>query len=149
MAVSAQHPQDDALRSLARSGADARRRARAIHAEAKTAVENAQAIRSQRAETRASRQAVTVFEFTCRECGPFMRSAAGLAARRTVFHCPECGGPVIQDEDVLDTWFSSGLWPFSTLGWPDETDCSGVMAGAAQANDSQTATFLFPLPPPP
>ncbi len=34
--------------------------------------------------------------------------------------CPECGGPVAQDPDVLDTWFSSGLWPFSTLGWPDE-----------------------------
>ncbi|MGC9469770.1 MAG: valine--tRNA ligase [Anaerolineae bacterium] len=35
--------------------------------------------------------------------------------------CPECGGHAIhQDEDVLDTWFSSGLWPFSTLGWPDE-----------------------------
>ena len=34
--------------------------------------------------------------------------------------CPECGSSVIrQDEDVLDTWFSSGLWPFSTLGWPD------------------------------
>jgi valyl-tRNA synthetase len=36
--------------------------------------------------------------------------------------CPRCGGPVRQDEDVLDTWFSSGLWPFSTLGWPDQTD---------------------------
>jgi len=35
--------------------------------------------------------------------------------------CPECGKPVVQDEDVLDTWFSSGLWPFATLGWPDET----------------------------
>ncbi len=35
--------------------------------------------------------------------------------------CPTCGGPMRQDEDVLDTWFSSGLWPFSTLGWPDET----------------------------
>ena len=35
--------------------------------------------------------------------------------------CPECGsGAIRQDEDVLDTWFSSGLWPFSTLGWPDE-----------------------------
>ena len=31
-----------------------------------------------------------------------------------------CGGPVRQDEDVLDTWFSSWLWPISTLGWPDE-----------------------------
>ncbi|HEX7588954.1 MAG TPA: valine--tRNA ligase [Anaerolineae bacterium] len=36
--------------------------------------------------------------------------------------CAECGSTNIrQDEDVLDTWFSSGLWPFSTLGWPDET----------------------------
>jgi valyl-tRNA synthetase len=35
--------------------------------------------------------------------------------------CPGCGGPLRQDEDVLDTWFSSGLWPFSTLGWPDDT----------------------------
>jgi valyl-tRNA synthetase len=35
--------------------------------------------------------------------------------------CDQCGGAVVQDEDVLDTWFSSGLWPFSTLGWPDKT----------------------------
>jgi len=35
--------------------------------------------------------------------------------------CPGCGAPVRQDEDVLDTWFSSQLWPFATLGWPDET----------------------------
>jgi valyl-tRNA synthetase len=36
--------------------------------------------------------------------------------------CPDCGGQdFIQDPDVLDTWFSSALWPFSTLGWPDET----------------------------
>ena len=35
--------------------------------------------------------------------------------------CPDCGGPVTQDEDVLDTWFSSWLWPFSTLGWPTQT----------------------------
>jgi valyl-tRNA synthetase len=34
--------------------------------------------------------------------------------------CPHCGGPVRQDEDVLDTWFSSWLWPLSTLGWPDD-----------------------------
>ena len=36
--------------------------------------------------------------------------------------CEHCGGPVEQDPDVLDTWFSSGLWPFSTLGWPEETE---------------------------
>ncbi|MDD5712061.1 MAG: class I tRNA ligase family protein, partial [Smithellaceae bacterium] len=36
--------------------------------------------------------------------------------------CPNCGGAkLIQEEDVLDTWFSSALWPFSTLGWPDKT----------------------------
>ena len=36
--------------------------------------------------------------------------------------CTKCGGFLRQESDVLDTWFSSGLWPFSTLGWPDATD---------------------------
>lgn len=37
--------------------------------------------------------------------------------------CPKCGGKALrQDEDVLDTWFSSALWPFSTMGWPQQTD---------------------------
>ena len=36
--------------------------------------------------------------------------------------CPHCGGKLRQDDDVLDTWFSSGMWPFSTLGWPDKTE---------------------------
>mgnify|MGYP001559626648 CR=1 FL=1 len=36
-------------------------------------------------------------------------------------NCPNCGGPVEQDPDTLDTWFSSGLWTFSTLGWPEES----------------------------
>jgi valyl-tRNA synthetase len=35
--------------------------------------------------------------------------------------CPDCGGRVRQDPDVLDTWFSSALWPFATLGWPEKT----------------------------
>jgi valyl-tRNA synthetase len=43
------------------------------------------------------------------------------ASRDDITRCPACSGPVRQDEDVLDTWFSSGLWPFSTLGWPDDT----------------------------
>ena len=43
-------------------------------------------------------------------------------ARQPPTQCATCGkGELRQDEDVLDTWFSSGLWPFSTLGWPDET----------------------------
>ena len=37
-------------------------------------------------------------------------------------HCPSCGGAVTPDQDVLDTWFSSALWPFSTLGWPEDTE---------------------------
>ena len=36
--------------------------------------------------------------------------------------CPECGGEVYRDPDTLDTWFSSALWPFSTLGWPEKTE---------------------------
>ena len=48
-------------------------------------------------------------------CGRTTVSRTDLAA------CPECGGPVRQDEDVLDTWFSSWLVPFSSLGWPDRT----------------------------
>ncbi|MGH7468427.1 MAG: valine--tRNA ligase [Longimicrobiales bacterium] len=36
--------------------------------------------------------------------------------------CPACGGALVQDPDVLDTWFSSWLWPFSTLGWPEHSD---------------------------
>ena len=36
--------------------------------------------------------------------------------------CPKCRGKLRQDEDVLDTWFSSALWPFSTLGWPEQTE---------------------------
>ena len=47
--------------------------------------------------------------------------ASTHVARTDVARCPGCGGAVRQDEDVLDTWFSSGLWPFSTLGWPDDT----------------------------
>lgn len=43
-------------------------------------------------------------------------------AKEDVTVCPKCGGTHIhQEEDVLDTWFSSALWPFSTLGWPDKT----------------------------
>lgn len=44
-----------------------------------------------------------------------------IVSRSAVSACPSCGGAVIQDPDVLDTWFSSWLWPFSTLGWPDES----------------------------
>jgi valyl-tRNA synthetase len=45
-----------------------------------------------------------------------------MVARIAPTQCGSCGNPAItQDQDILDTWFSSGLWPFSTLGWPDKT----------------------------
>jgi valyl-tRNA synthetase len=43
-----------------------------------------------------------------------------IVSRDDIASCPHCGGPVKQDDDVLDTWFSSWLWPISTLGWPNE-----------------------------
>ncbi|HSE02679.1 MAG TPA: valine--tRNA ligase, partial [Methylomirabilota bacterium] len=42
-------------------------------------------------------------------------------SRTDLTACPQCGGGLRQETDVLDTWFSSGLWPFSTLGWPEDT----------------------------
>src|SRR5436190_5228103 len=53
----------------------------------------------------------------CRDCDP--RNNA-IVAREDPTSCPHCGSRVTQDEDVLDTWFSSWLWPISTLGWPNE-----------------------------
>ncbi|MDR2100985.1 MAG: valine--tRNA ligase [Treponema sp.] len=49
----------------------------------------------------------------CQDCGKTSVS------REDLTRCPHCGGAVEQDPDVLDTWFSSWLWPFSTLGWPE------------------------------
>jgi valyl-tRNA synthetase len=52
----------------------------------------------------------------CRDCGEVIVSAEPVSS------CPVCpGSKVEQEQDVLDTWFSSALWPFSTLGWPDQT----------------------------
>ncbi|MFL5820079.1 MAG: valine--tRNA ligase [Solirubrobacteraceae bacterium] len=53
--------------------------------------------------------------YYCQRCGH--TQVAAQAPER----CSACGGPVRQDEDVLDTWFSSALWPFATLGWPHDT----------------------------
>jgi valyl-tRNA synthetase len=44
-----------------------------------------------------------------------------IIAERTPERCGACGGELRQEEDVLDTWFSSAIWPFATLGWPDDT----------------------------
>ena len=66
-----------------------------------------------------------------------------IVARETPTKCPECGSEhLTQDGDVLDTWFSSGLWPFSTLGWPEKT------AGLREVlpddpDDHRATTFCF------
>ena len=53
----------------------------------------------------------------CQECGEILVKKGGAPEK-----CPKCGCTSLrQDEDTLDTWFSSALWPFSTLGWPDQT----------------------------
>ena len=54
--------------------------------------------------------------YYCDSCGETIVQASAPDC------CPKCGGAVHQDEDVLDTWFSSGMWPFSTLGYPEETE---------------------------
>ena len=55
--------------------------------------------------------------FYCDDCGEISVSETDITV------CPKCGGTHIhQEEDVLDTWFSSALWPFSTLGWPEKTE---------------------------
>ena len=54
--------------------------------------------------------------WTCKQCGEV------VVSREDPTHCPKCGAAeLVQETDVLDTWFSSALWPFSTLGWPDKT----------------------------
>ncbi|MBQ7036180.1 MAG: valine--tRNA ligase [Clostridia bacterium] len=53
--------------------------------------------------------------FYCDKCGKM------VVSREDVTTC-DCGGTMRQEDDVLDTWFSSALWPFSTLGWPDKTE---------------------------
>jgi len=51
-----------------------------------------------------------------------LQGATPVVARSAPTVCPQCGGSNwLRDPDVLDTWFSSGLWPFSTLGWPEQT----------------------------
>ncbi len=55
--------------------------------------------------------------YYCADCGET------VVAKEAPERCPKCGGTALtQDPDTLDTWFSSALWPFSTMGWPDDTD---------------------------
>ena len=55
--------------------------------------------------------------YYCSDCGEM------IVSKEAVSKCPKCGSThITQDEDTLDTWFSSALWPFSTLGWPEKTE---------------------------
>ncbi len=54
--------------------------------------------------------------FYCDDCGELVVTKEDSAT------CPKCGKAMRQDPDTLDTWFSSALWPFSTLGWPEDTE---------------------------
>ena len=54
--------------------------------------------------------------YYCDDCGET------IVAAEAPEKCPKCGGALRQDPDTLDTWFSSALWPFSTLGWPEKTE---------------------------
>ena len=54
--------------------------------------------------------------FYCDDCNEI------VVTKEETAHCPKCGKEMRQDPDTLDTWFSSALWPFSTLGWPDQTE---------------------------
>lgn len=54
--------------------------------------------------------------YKCLSCNEY------FASMEKLMKCPKCGKKVKQEEDVLDTWFSSALWPFATLGWPEDTE---------------------------
>jgi valyl-tRNA synthetase len=75
--------------------------------------------------------------FYCDACGTTHVSEEDLTV------CPECGKPVRQDPDVLDTWFSSGLWPFATLGWPNKTPELGFFYPTTVLSTARDILFLW------
>lgn len=75
--------------------------------------------------------------FYCDACG------AQVASETDLIECPTCGGAVRQDEDVLDTWFSSQLWPFATLGWPEQTPELGYFYPTSVLSTARDILFLW------
>ena len=64
-----------------------------------------------------------IYEYGCRKCGNVFEEWVKTFDSPELEPCPKCGGSHFkQDEDTLDTWFSSALWPFSTLGWPKNSE---------------------------
>jgi valyl-tRNA synthetase len=66
-----------------------------------------------------------------------------IVSREPPDQCPDCGGGLHQDEDVLDTWFSSALWPFATLGWPEETPELGYFYPTAVLSTARDIIYLW------
>ena len=81
----------------------------------------------------------------CREDDKNLKPEAGIIVSKVKPEkCPDCGGTdIVQDEDVLDTWFSSWLWPFSTFGWPFEqrAACSVQRAGDIEKQKAELKYF--------
>jgi len=75
--------------------------------------------------------------YYCGTCGHLHVSAS--PAER----CAACGGELRQEEDVLDTWFSSALWPFATLGWPDRTPQLRAFYPTAALSTARDILFLW------
>jgi valyl-tRNA synthetase len=75
--------------------------------------------------------------FTCTACGHVDAYEKDPAA------CPACGGAMKQDDDVLDTWFSSDLWPLSTLGWPRQTDELRAFYPSSVLSTARDILFLW------
>src|SRR2546430_7073730 len=73
--------------------------------------------------------------WTCEACG------GTVVAREDPTECPACrGAALVQEADVLDTWFSSALWPFSTLGWPERTGTSRGTTPPACSSPASTSS---------
>jgi len=75
--------------------------------------------------------------FYCDACGEMTASVEDLET------CGKCGAPVRQDEDVLDTWFSSQLWPFATLGWPEATEELAYFYPTSVLSTARDILFLW------
>ncbi|MFA5369882.1 MAG: valine--tRNA ligase, partial [Candidatus Omnitrophota bacterium] len=85
--------------------------------------------------------------YYCKECALDDSSSKGIIVSRSMpDKCPHCGGKnIIQDEDVLDTWFSSWLWPFSTFGWPFNA-CINEGKVSSRDIDRQRQEFAYFYP---
>jgi valyl-tRNA synthetase len=66
-----------------------------------------------------------------------------IVAEQPPERCGACAGPLRQEEDVLDTWFSSALWPFATLGWPDETPALRAFYPTSFLTTAREILFLW------